>query len=265
MIKSSKTAIKVMNATVGEIVSNKISPTTAHSVQIENSKITKIDKNTISTSGQTAIILSKSKVTEVNSNTITGPKQMGIYCYNSSTCDKISGNKISGAKTNGIVVNTAVIKSIDSNTISSCKSFGIYLNGNNKTQVNSIKGNKISSCRLGIKILKGPKANVYVNSLSKNKGGNKYVVNGKKQYSLANISSVSPTAKKSGSTIKITWKKKSAVSGYLIYRSTKSKSALLNSLQPAQRQQALLIRKQKQKQHIIIEFFLITRFPEAML
>ena len=225
VIKSSKIAIRIMTATAGEISGNKISPTKGNSIQVDTKGIAKkIINNTITTSGDTAILIRQSKSDEIKGNKITNPKEIGMYCYSGSKIGKIVSNTISGSKIYGIVINNAVVNNLDSNTISSCKSFGIYLNGSSATQVGSLKSNKISSCKLGLKVLKGPKVNIYPNTFSKNSGGNKYVINGSHQYTLGNTSSRAVTAKKSGSTIKLTWSKKGNVSGYLVYRSTKSAS-----------------------------------------
>ena len=226
VINSARIAIRIMKATIGNINSNKLYPTTYDSLVVDDrSVVSTIDKNVISKPGDTGIVLHNSKITQIVGNTITSPKGMGIYCYGGYGTDKISGNAISGAKTNGICANGVVIKSIDSNTISSCKNIGIYINGTNtKTQINAIKSNKVSSCTYGYKILKGAKVNLYVNGASKNSGGNRYVINGSKQYKLGNEPSVSLSAKKSGKTVKLTWKKKTYETGYLIYRSVSSKS-----------------------------------------
>ena len=225
-IKSARIAIKIMKATIGNINSNKLYPTTYDSLVVDDrSVVSTIDKNVISKPGDTGIVLHNSKITQIIGNTITSPKGMGIYCYGGYGTDKISGNAISGAKTNGVCANGVVIKSIDSNTVSSCKNIGIYINGTNtKTQINAIKSNKVSSCTYGYKILKGAKVNLYVNGASKNSGGNRYVINGSKQYKLGNEPSVSLSAKKSGKTVKLTWKKKTYETGYLIYRSVSSNS-----------------------------------------
>jgi len=226
VINSARIAIKVMKATVGNINSNKIYPTTYDSVVIDDKSVVKtINNNVISKSGDTAIVIHTSKITEIVGNSITSPKGMGMYCYGGYGVEKISANTISGAKTNGICANNVTINSIDSNKISSCKNIGIYINGTNtKTVIGAIKSNTVTSCAYCVKVLKGAKAGIYPNSASKNSGGNKYVINGKSQYKLGNVAAVSFAAKKSGKTAKLTWAKKSAVSGYLIYRSTNASS-----------------------------------------
>ena len=223
-VKSARIAIKIMKGTVSEIHSNVLYPTTESSLMVcENSVVGTIHKNTISNSGDTAILLKKSKVTQVSSNVIRSPKKHGIYCYDGYGAQKILSNSISGAKENGIYINGVVVQQLNSNAVSSCKNIGIYINGSDtKTQVLSVKANKVSACTYAMKILKGPKVNVYVNSFTKNSGGNQYIINGNKQYKLSNVPSTAINAKKSGNTIKLTWAKKGSVSGYLLYRSTKA-------------------------------------------
>ena len=215
----------VKTAKVTEIVGNKITGPKQMGIQVyESSTAGKIASNTISGAKINGIVIKKSKTTEISSNTVTNPAQTGIYCYEGATVDKIVSNAVSGAKSNGINVNIAVVKAIESNTVKSCKNIGIYLNGTNKTQVGSIKGNIIQSCTIALKVLKGPKANLYANTLTKNGNGNKYIINGTKQVKTGNLAKVSSlSAKKSGKTIKLAWGKKS-VSGYLVYRSTNAKS-----------------------------------------
>ena len=222
-----QTGIVVKSAKVTEIYGNKITNPKQMGIQVyESSTVGKIASNTISGAKVNGIVLKKSKATEISANTVTNPAQTGIYCYEGATADKIVSNTVSGAKQNGINVNIGVVKAIESNVIKSCKNIGIYLNGTNKTQVNSIKGNQIQSCTIAIKILKGPKANLYVNTLTKNGNSNKIIINGTKQYKLSNLGQVSSVAaKKSGKTIKLSWKKKSTVSAYIVYRSTNAKSA----------------------------------------
>ena len=227
--KSGGTAILSRTSTVNEIVGNKIAASASHSLMADaKSVVGKIHGNVISAAGGTAIIIHQSKVSEVSSNTITSPKGNGIYAYGGYGVDTIIGNKISDAGDSGIIANGVTIKSISANVISSCKNFGIYINGNNtSTYIAAVKGNRLNACTNPIKILKGSKVNLYVNAAASNRSANKYVINGSRQYTLGNVATVSLAAKKSGNTIRLNWAKKSTVSGYMIYRSTKSTSGFV--------------------------------------
>lgn len=224
-VKNSEIGIRIMTATAKEISSNKIASSNSNAIQVDSKSVANnILKNTITSAGVNGIAIKQSNAGYVMSNTITSPAQNGVFCYEGAKVTKVSANKISGAKSDAIRITESAISYIDSNVISSAKNYGINAYGSSKTQISVIKANTVSSCNYGIRIAKGPKANIYVNSLSKNKSGNKYLVSGSKNYNLSNLSAVKLTAKKSGKTIKLTWAKKSTVSGYIIYRSTKATS-----------------------------------------
>ncbi|MCD7820682.1 MAG: right-handed parallel beta-helix repeat-containing protein, partial [Clostridiales bacterium] len=216
-----------------------------NAIRVSASKKSTVSNNTVKSSATYGIyIADKSTGTTISNNAVSGSSGAGIY-VKSSQATTISSNKVSSSSTYGIHLNSITANcTVKSNTISNSKT-PIHVNCSTSQTVtissNTLTGKTSGYC---INVAKG-KVSISSNTLTKGKGpictasgvkgtigvntvkscsNNKYVIKGSKSYTTSAPAKTSAlSAKKAASKkMKVSWKKVTNASGYVIQYSTSS-------------------------------------------
>lgn len=237
-----KHSIFVEGSTVDTVDSNTITTPTANGIYIyKKSKATNITGNTIASAGKYGIDAENATATKITNNIISKPANHGIVVQTSAKTKTITGNKITSGKRSGMrIVSIKSAMEVSSNTISKCKEHLIVigtettkytvtlkknkLTGNSKIKgivVNSgkvaISDNTIQSTIAPINLSGTVKGTIGINTLTKNKKNT--ITVGGTNYKVPSAPK-SVKAKKSGKSMKLSWKKVANANGYIVYRST---------------------------------------------
>lgn len=241
-----KHAVFVEGSTIGTIDSNIITKPTSNGIYIyKKSKATTITGNKITSAGKYAIDAENATATNITNNTISKPGNHGIVVQNSAKAKKITGNTISSGKRSGMrIASIKCAMEISANKVSKCKEdlivigtnstkYTITMKKNNLTGTTSVKGivvhsgkvaisnNTVKSTQAPITLSGTAKGTVGLNTLSKNKKN--VIVVGGTNYKVPSAPT-SLKAKKSGKSMKVSWKKSTGANGYIVYRSTSAGS-----------------------------------------
>ena len=131
-------------ATIGSVLSNKVT-SYARAIWVgSGTTATEISKNTVTSKTYDGIYVSAATVNKINSNTISNCKVDSIAVINGSTAGTVSGNTISNSGSYGIRVANSTVTTAGNNTITSSVSDGIYITGDTAKLAN-ITGNTIKS------------------------------------------------------------------------------------------------------------------------
>lgn len=238
----SKHAIFVEGSSIGTIDSNILNQPASNGIYIyKKGKATTITGNKINAAGKYAIDAEGGTATNITNNTIKKPGNHGIVIQNSAKSKKITGNTISTGKRSGIrIASIKCAMEVSANKISSCKEdlivigtnstkYAITMKKNTLTGTTKVKGivvhsgkanisdNTIKSTQAPITFSGNAKGTVGLNTLSKNKKN--VIVAGGANYKVPSAPT-SLKAKKSGKSMKVSWKKANGANGYIVYRST---------------------------------------------
>ncbi len=219
---SSNNAIRISSSKKCSISNCTVKSSATYGIYItDSSTVTSVTSNKVSGSSGAGIYVKSAQATTISSNTVSCSSTNGIYLYSITANSTVKSNTVSNSTT-PIRVNCATSRTvtISSNTLTG-KTSGYCINVA-KGNV-SISSNTISKGKAPIYTASGVKGTIGVNTV-KSCTSNKYVIKGSKSYTTsAPAKTSSLTAKKAASKkLKVTWKKVTNASGYVIQYSTSS-------------------------------------------
>lgn len=205
------------------ITGNTISSPKKYGIDIEKATGTTVSKNKVTSSGNHGIVvLNKGKIKTIKENTVTSAKGYGIF-INAIKCNmSIVSNVVSKSSQNLIHINpnsASYTVTVTDNTLTgTSKVDGIYASSGKV----AIADNTIKSCNNAIFIGVKTKGTVETNTYKSNKVN--AVMTGSRIYTNLTAPTISKISKSGKTAAKISWKKVSNATEYVVYRSTKENS-----------------------------------------